>query len=153
MHEIINFAAHKLFEPMFAVNAQEMYRSYVNDYLITARLSGHTYNAEIFLTLLIFDVLLEKMEKLGATKIASGHFAKIFKNQTTGELWTTFMGPANSTRIDLYDFGMVDNSSALELFEGTAGLINALNQECLLPTGQKAKSYVSCAIGRLNPVK
>ena len=33
---------------------------------------------------------------------SSGHMRMI--DQTTGELWTTFMGPANSTRIDLYDF-------------------------------------------------
>ena len=33
---------------------------------------------------------------------SSGHMRMI--DQTTGELWTTFMGPANSTRIDLYDY-------------------------------------------------
>ncbi|NNF46486.1 MAG: hypothetical protein HKN69_06920 [Desulfofustis sp.] len=33
---------------------------------------------------------------------SSGHMRMI--DQTTGELWTTYISPANSTRIDLYDY-------------------------------------------------
>ena len=45
--------------------------------------------------------------------------------------------------IDFCDFSIVDNSTTLELFEGSSGLINALNEECHLPSGRKDKSFVS----------
>ncbi len=37
--------------------------------------------------------------------------------------------------IDIFDFGMVDNSSVLELLEGKLGLITSLNEECMRPQG------------------
>jgi myosin heavy subunit len=44
--------------------------------------------------------------------------------------------------VDLYDFGLVDNSEILELLEGRNGLIASLNEECHLPTGKNDESYV-----------
>lgn len=43
--------------------------------------------------------------------------------------------------VDLYDFGLVDNSEVLDLFEGNPGILDSLNEECMRPKGN-AESFV-----------
>lgn len=70
--------------PFFGVDGSKMYQSLVTDPLISSRIAGYIFNPHLACTQVIFNILMDKMKKVGATKIATGHFAKIIKNQTTG---------------------------------------------------------------------
>lgn len=68
----------------YAVNAQSIYFDQVTEYIVSARLSGSSYSPLVDATTTIFDVLLDKAEKLGCSRIATGHYAKILHNKTSG---------------------------------------------------------------------
>ena len=71
--------------PFYAVNAQERYYALVHDPVVANRLMGRFFNAKVAATRLMFDVLFEKANMLGASFVATGHYAKLQKNQRTGE--------------------------------------------------------------------
>ena len=37
--------------------------------------------------------------------------------------------------INVFDFGLIDNSTVIDLLEGKLGLLNQLNEECVRPNG------------------
>ncbi|MBT5095754.1 MAG: hypothetical protein HOM21_15995 [Halobacteriovoraceae bacterium] len=69
----------------YAVNAKELYRSRLQEFMIAARLQGISFSPTIYCSNIIMDVLLSKMEKLKGNLIATGHYCKIHKNQVTEE--------------------------------------------------------------------
>lgn len=69
--------------PFYAVNASDAFKDLVLDPAIGRILSGHTFEPMAFLNLALMDILLLKMEKFKASYIATGHYAKILKNQKT----------------------------------------------------------------------
>ncbi len=70
--------------PFYAVNAAEVFADKVLDPVVGSILSGHTFEPLVFLNLVVMDVLLEKALKFNTSLIASGHYAKVLKNQKTG---------------------------------------------------------------------
>lgn len=71
--------------PFYAVNAKDIYKCNILDFIVTSRLRGENFNSCVFCNNLKFDILLEKANILGATRIATGHYAKIKFNRDTGE--------------------------------------------------------------------
>lgn len=71
--------------PFYAVNAQDRYYSLVHDPIVAHRLMGRFFNAKVACTRLMLDVLFEKATMLNASFVATGHYAKLQKNQRTGE--------------------------------------------------------------------
>jgi tRNA-specific 2-thiouridylase len=70
--------------PFYAVNASEIFAYTVLDPVVGRILSGHTFEPMVFLNLVLMEILLEKAAKFNATLIASGHYAKVLKNQKSG---------------------------------------------------------------------
>ncbi|EQC52287.1 tRNA methyltransferase [Bacteriovorax sp. DB6_IX] len=72
--------------PFYATNASDLYFDKVVDKVVSARLSGKSYEPMVDRTTVILDTLLSKREQLGASVVATGHYCKVLKNQTTGML-------------------------------------------------------------------
>ncbi len=75
----------KLGIPFYAVKAEDRFRHEVTDFAVSARLSGSHFQPCINCHNLKADVLLNKLEELGADYFATGHFAKKQFNQNTGQ--------------------------------------------------------------------
>ncbi len=69
--------------PFYAVNAQDQYQEKVGDFAVAAKIGGKWFEPKLHTTELIFSILLEKGIKLNADYVATGHFAKIIRNQTS----------------------------------------------------------------------
>jgi len=70
--------------PFYAVNASEIFADQVLDPTIGRVLSGQTFEPLIYLNHMLFQVLLEKGKKFQTSLVATGHYAKVLKNQKTG---------------------------------------------------------------------
>lgn len=70
--------------PFYGVKAQEVFKAGVIDGMISCRLGGSSFQSCINCNLVKLSVLMDKAEALGASYIATGHYSKIIKNQTTG---------------------------------------------------------------------
>lgn len=70
--------------PFYAVNASEIFADKVLDPVVGQILSGHTFEPMVFLNSVLMEVLQEKAKKFNTTMIATGHYAKVLKNQKTG---------------------------------------------------------------------
>ncbi|MFT6071408.1 MAG: tRNA-specific 2-thiouridylase [Bacteriovoracaceae bacterium] len=72
--------------PFYGVHAVDRYKAAVLDNIVAARLGGSTFSPYIFSTRLILEILGEKMSALGATQIATGNYAKVSINPSTGAI-------------------------------------------------------------------
>lgn len=72
--------------PFYAANASEIFADMVLDPVVGRILSGHTFEPIVFLHLVLMEVLLEKAAKFNANFMATGHYAKVLKNQKTHAL-------------------------------------------------------------------
>ena len=70
--------------PFYAVDASEIFADTVLDQVVGRILSGHTFEPLVFLNLVLMNVLHEKAAKFNTNLIATGHYAKVLKNQKTG---------------------------------------------------------------------
>ena len=70
--------------PFYGVKAQEIFKTSVVDNMVSSRLGGTSFQSCINCNQVKLSVLMEKSEALGAKYLATGHYSKIIKNQTTG---------------------------------------------------------------------
>lgn len=70
--------------PFYAVNASDIFADMVLDPVVGRILSGHTFEPMVFLNLVLMEILLEKAQKFNTNLIATGHYAKVLKNQRSG---------------------------------------------------------------------
>lgn len=70
--------------PFYAVNASEIFADKVLDPVVGSILSGQTFEPMVFLNSVLMEILTEKAKKFQTTMIATGHYAKVLKNQKTG---------------------------------------------------------------------
>lgn len=68
----------------YAVDGAKEYKYYVTDRMLACRIGGLAFNTKVMATELIFRILYKKMPLLEATSIATGHYAKVIRNQATG---------------------------------------------------------------------
>lgn len=71
--------------PYYATEGYGEFLDQVIDPLVAARLQGRRYDARLDYNKLIVSKLMEKKGALKADFVATGHFAKLYKNQITGE--------------------------------------------------------------------
>jgi len=71
--------------PFYAVNAQDQYYAFVHDQVVAHRLMGKAFNAKVAATSILFEILFQKAEVIKATRVSTGHYAKLQKNQKSGE--------------------------------------------------------------------
>ena len=70
--------------PFYAVNATDIFADKVLDPLVGRILSGQTFEPMVFLNAVLLEILLEKAQKFNTTLVATGHYAKVLKNQKSG---------------------------------------------------------------------
>jgi tRNA-specific 2-thiouridylase len=87
----------KLEIPFYAVNGHEIFKDKVLDPVLTSSLTGDTFSPCIFCNVLKIDFLCEKAKVLGADFVATGHYAKVAKNEATEEYYIL---AANDTEND-----------------------------------------------------
>jgi len=71
--------------PFYAVNARDVYKSEVIDFVINARLQGKKFSNCIRCSNLLIEILLDKANLLGADFLATGHYAKVSYNKDSNE--------------------------------------------------------------------
>lgn len=71
--------------PFYAVNAQDQYYAFVHDQVVAHRLMGKAFNAKVAATNILFEILFQKAEVMKAKYVSTGHYAKLQKNQKSGE--------------------------------------------------------------------
>lgn len=67
----------------YAVDASQEYKDRVTDFVVASRVGGRSFSPKVNATNLIFSVLRKKAQVLGAPLVATGHYAKIVRNQST----------------------------------------------------------------------
>jgi len=72
--------------PFYGVHAEDRYRAGVEEFLVAARLGGTTYSPLVYSTRTILEILVEKMVPLKADAVATGNYAKVSINQSTGAI-------------------------------------------------------------------
>lgn len=70
--------------PFYAVDASEEFSYSVVDPVVGRILSGQTYEPLVFLNLVLIELLIKKAAKFNTKLIATGHYAKVLKNQKSG---------------------------------------------------------------------
>lgn len=119
--------------PFYAVNAQELFNAHVMDLVIARRLSGEAFSPCVACNKMKLEILWEKAQKLGASWVATGHYAKIGQNQKTGERYLISAG------------GIEEDQSIL-----LSGLESKYLEHMLLPLGDMRKSEVEKIAASLN---
>ncbi len=82
--EKIKALCEKLGMAFYAADASMLYEHAVVDPLVASRLEGVAYSFKIYIAKVVFDLLAEKADYLGIPWVATGHYARIIKNQKTG---------------------------------------------------------------------
>ncbi|EQC47709.1 tRNA methyl transferase [Bacteriovorax sp. Seq25_V] len=72
--------------PFYATNASELYFEEVVEKTVSARLTGNSFVPNVGKVSVILKTLISKMTGLSAVKVSTGHYAKVLRNQTTGQL-------------------------------------------------------------------
>ncbi len=70
----------------YAVNAEAEFKSFIVDPFVESRLFGQHFAIECALHKMLFEILAQKVEKLGANEFATGHYAKVARSQKASEL-------------------------------------------------------------------
>ncbi len=81
--EAVKKLADSLGIQFYAVDASSEYKDKVTDPVVAARVGGRSFSPKLNATSLIFSVLAKKAIVLGADFVATGHYAKVVKNQST----------------------------------------------------------------------
>ena len=67
----------------YASDASMIYQNDVIDPMVASRLEGVAYPFKVYTVKVLFDVLIEKADYLGIPWVATGHYARIIKDQKT----------------------------------------------------------------------
>lgn len=71
--------------PFYGVHGHELFQAKVSERLVASRLSGEVFCFQSQMHQTLIEILLQKAEKLNADSVATGHYAKLTRNQTTGQ--------------------------------------------------------------------
>ncbi|MBF0363501.1 MAG: tRNA-specific 2-thiouridylase [Oligoflexia bacterium] len=79
--EKVNAICERMNIPFYAVNAREEYKEYILDPFVASRLSGDIFIPCVACNNLKMNILCEKAKVLNASYIATGHYAKVYKQE------------------------------------------------------------------------
>lgn len=137
--------ADRLEIPHYVVNLREQFKKNVVDYFIDEYMKGRTPNPCIACNrVLKFDVLLKRAKQLGASKIATGHYARITRN---GDGYTLRRGVDENKDQSYFLFETPAKTLGSILFplgEMTKEQTRAKAEKLKLKTADKAESQEVC---------
>lgn len=119
--------------PFYAVNAHELFSANVIDLVVARRLSGESFSPCVSCNKMKIELLWDKAQKLGASWIATGHYAKIGLNQKTNERY-------------LVSAGAIEEDQSILL----SGIEPKYLENLLLPLGDMRKTEVEKIAASLN---
>jgi tRNA-specific 2-thiouridylase len=70
--------------PFYAINAIDMFKDQIVDPAVGRVLSGQTFEPIVYYMKLVIEVMMEKGSKFNTNLVATGHYAKVLKNQKSG---------------------------------------------------------------------
>lgn len=70
--------------PFYGTNVSTLFYARVMEPVVSTKLAGESFEAIIAWNKVLIETLLEKSKQLNADFIATGHMAKVFKNQKSG---------------------------------------------------------------------
>lgn len=136
--------------PHYVLNMRELFREKVIDYFVREYLKGGTPNPCIACNATIkFGALLYKARELGAVAVATGHYARLYKEESSGEL--CLRRSADTHKDQTYVLYPLSQEQLGALLLPCGGMDKAAVREAArvrgLPTFQKAESQDICFIG------
>ena len=134
--------------PYYAVNFAQEYRERVFAHFLSEYRRGRTPNPDVLCNREIkFDALLKFADKLGADKLATGHFARLDFDGNAYRL----MKSADESKDQTYFLYMLNQSALSRAMFPLAGLTKArirdIAHNANLPTSEKRDSTGICFIG------
>ncbi|MCD4705403.1 tRNA 2-thiouridine(34) synthase MnmA [bacterium] len=137
--------------PFYTLNFEKEYKKKVVDYLFEGYQKGITPNPDIMCNKEIkFKIFLEKALKLGADKIATGHYSQIKKNKNGYHL-IKGKDKNKDQSYFLYTLNQKQLSKTLFPIGGyTKPQIRKIAQETKLPSANKPDSQGICFIGEVD---
>src|SRR3984957_20566596 len=135
--------------PYYAVNLERQFQKSVIQPFVDEYLAGRTpVPCTLCNTFIKFDQFLELADSVGAQAIATGHYARITKNDETGryELRTAVDFSKDQT---YFLWGLTQAQLARTLFplgEMMKGDVRALAEDLDLPVAKKHESYEICFV-------
>jgi len=134
--------------PFYAIDAKEEYFKRVVQYMIREYSRGRTPNPDVMCNKEIkFGLFLEKAKKLGATKIATGHYARIESNPVG------IFEAKDKTKDQTYFLWTLGNkeieSSLFPIGEYTKKEIREIAKKAGLHNAEKKDSQGICFLGKV----
>lgn len=136
--------------PLKTVDCEEEYRKFVLEYFYREYEAGRTPNPDILCNRFMkFDILWQEAAKLGATKMATGHYARI--RESNGKFYL-LKGIDASKDQSYFLCNLTQEQLSRSLFpvgEMNKSEVRLLAQSMALPTAEKKDSQGICFIGKV----
>lgn len=143
--------AQRLGIPFYVLDARERFKAQVVDFLVHEYAAGRTPNPCLQCNRhLRFGYLLDYARSLGASKLATGHYARVRPPEHPGEPHRLLRGldPAKDQSYVLHVLGQTELAAALfPLGEFTKSRVRAMALERNLPVAGQADSQDLCFVG------
>jgi len=143
--------AHQLGIPFYVWNFESEYREKVLEYFFAEYEAGRTPNPDVMCNREIkFKLFLDRALKLGADKVATGHYARIEESETGFKLLKG-IDPAKDQSYFLCRLGQHELSHALfPLGAMPKSEVRQLARSFNLPTADKRDSQGICFVGQID---
>jgi len=147
--------AKKIGIPFHQVDLSDQYRTRVVDYLFREYEAGRTPNPDVLCNREIkFDAFVEEAFKLGADKIATGHYARVSRLDTPGGPVFRLLGGVDKNKDQSYFLCQLNQHqlslSMFPLGELTKPEVRAIAHEQKLANADRKDSQGICFVGKVD---
>ena len=148
--------AQKLGIPFQVIDMSELYKERIVDYMFSEYEKGRTPNPDILCNREVkFDVFLQTALSLGADKVATGHYARVFSfvDERGEEIYQLLAGKDNNKDQSYFLCQLNQNQLSKALFpigELTKPEVREIAREIGLVTADKKDSQGLCFIGKVS---
>jgi len=136
--------------PFYVINAEEEFKTAVVDYFVNEYVHARTPNPCAMCNEFIkFDLLLKRAKEIGASKLATGHYAKVV-HDVDSDSYELHRGIDASKDQTYYLFGLKQRQLRdllMPLGEMRKDHVRKIASKFGLPTAMKKDSYEVCFVG------